>query len=38
MFIDTGAFIAMKDKKIKDAFAFDRHFRMAGFNILPGYS
>lgn len=35
-YTDAVSFQLMKDNFIKDAFAFDWHFQLAGFNILPG--
>ena len=37
-YTDAVSFQIMKDKNIKDAFAFDKHFRIIGFNLLPGAS
>ena len=34
-FTDCVSFALMKTKKIKRIFAFDQHFRLAGFQIYP---
>lgn len=34
-FTDCTSFSIMKDLSITDAFAFDAHFKRAGFNVLP---
>lgn len=34
-FTDCLSFVLMKREGIKDAFAFDRHFRAAGFRVWP---
>ena len=30
-FVDAASFVAMRERKLTHAFAFDRHFRSAGF-------
>lgn len=32
---DAVSFVVMKDQKIEEAFAFDKHFITAGFSLLP---
>lgn len=34
-FTDCASFVLMKKHRLKKAFAFDRHFRLAGFEIWP---
>ena len=34
-FTDAVSFAAMKDRRIRAAFSFDDHFRVAGFEMLP---
>lgn len=34
-FVDATSFIAMRALGIKDVFAFDRHFLIAGFTMVP---
>ncbi len=34
-FTDCISFQLMKENRIKTTFSFDRHFALAGFNILP---
>jgi len=34
-YVDAVSFQIMKDNNITDAFTFDKHFRIAGFNSLP---
>ena len=35
-FADCASFALMRHHRIKSAFAFDRHFVMAGFDLWPG--
>ncbi len=37
-FVDCTSFVLMKRKKIKQAFAFDRDFVKAGFQIVPTHA
>ena len=37
-FTDCASFALMRHHRIKRAFAFDRHFSMAGFDLWPGIS
>ncbi|HHY98920.1 MAG TPA: type II toxin-antitoxin system VapC family toxin [Firmicutes bacterium] len=37
-YTDAVSFTLMEDRGITKAFAFDRHFQIAGFQILPGNS
>lgn len=32
---DAVSFAVMKQRKIQEAFAFDQHFRVAGFQLVP---
>ena len=34
-FTDCTSFVVMKQRKIKSALTFDRHFKQAGFEVLP---
>jgi len=34
-FTDCTSFVIMKKIKIKTAFTFDKHYKQAGFNIIP---
>jgi predicted nucleic acid-binding protein len=34
-FVDAVSFAVMRERGISAAFAFDRHFRTAGFGLLP---
>jgi len=34
-FTDCTSFIILKKLGIKNVLAFDKHFRQAGFNVLP---
>ncbi|MBI5190832.1 MAG: type II toxin-antitoxin system VapC family toxin [Nitrospirae bacterium] len=34
-FVDCISFAVMHSLKVKDALAFDKHFRQAGFNMVP---
>lgn len=34
-YADAVSFVVMKDREIKEAFAFDQHFLTAGFELLP---
>jgi len=34
-YTDAVSFVIMKRQKIRKAFAFDRHFRNAGFSMVP---
>ena len=33
---DAASFIVMRDRGVREAFTLDRHFRVAGFDIVPG--
>jgi predicted nucleic acid-binding protein len=33
-FVDAASFVAMKARRLKHAFAFDRHFTVAGFRLI----
>lgn len=35
-FVDAVSFTVMRQRQIEEAFAFDRHFIVAGFALLPG--
>jgi len=35
-YADAVSFVVMRDREIKEAFAFDQHFLTAGFELLPG--
>lgn len=35
-FTDCTSFVLMRGAKIRRAFSFDRHFRVAGFELFPG--
>ena len=35
-FTDCVSFVLMERRKIRRAFAFDRHFQVAGFETVPG--
>ena len=35
-FVDATSFALMRQARIRHAFAFDVHFRTAGFPIIPG--
>lgn len=32
---DAVSFVVMRDRKLEEAFAFDKHFIIAGFDLLP---
>ncbi|MEA1977094.1 MAG: PIN domain-containing protein [Chloroflexota bacterium] len=32
---DAVSFVVMRDREIEEAFAFDKHFMIAGFGLLP---
>lgn len=32
---DAVSFVVMRDREIEEAFAFDKHFIIAGFDLLP---
>ncbi len=34
-FADAVSFVIMKRRKVKEAFAFDEHFRTAGYTLVP---
>ena len=34
-YVDGTSFVLMQEKKITEAFAFDKHFLTAGFAMLP---
>ena len=34
-FVDCVSFVIMRRQKLKTAFGFDRHFKMAGFGLWP---
>jgi len=34
-FVDAVSFAVMQERSIPEAFAFDRHFLTAGFNLVP---
>ena len=33
--VDAVSFAVMQEREIKEAFAFDRHFSIAGFRLIP---
>ena len=35
-YTDAVSFSVMKDRRIRDALALDRHFQVAGFGVVPG--
>lgn len=35
-YCDCVSFVVMRRLRLRDAFAFDRHFELAGFRIWPG--
>lgn len=35
-YVDAVSFALMQREKIKEAFAFDRHFQTLGFRLIPG--
>ncbi len=37
-YTDAVSFAVMKARGIKEAFAFDKHFAAAGFQLVPAYS
>nr|BAL59821.1 hypothetical conserved protein [Candidatus Acetothermum autotrophicum] len=34
-FTDAVSFVVMKERKIREAFTFDQHFRIAGYQLIP---
>jgi len=34
-FVDAVSFVVMQERSITEAFAFDHHFLIAGFTLLP---